>query len=274
MKCNITEIMLDPRERNEHIKRNLYVDGFNTQSIRGYLGAYESQLNKRMSEVSSGEGSEKTEKILRFISGMRQRVDEGKPVEDESSCYCGLPLTKVPKENRERLIRDHLKIKGYIEKAGILTYDPAEAPFNPQQGLVDDPRSIFDIDNLMVISSRLFEFTNIDASTGAGIEEKTAITYNKMPLVLVKKGIFSSRMSTGARRIILLEYDDIDSVGYEFTNFVETLKTFNPGVGTCRTHGNTLIGFEDGTKSPVCLEGLAEEILPGMKYDFDAYLKK
>jgi len=173
----------------------------------------------------------------------------------------------------EELWEDHQKIKGYLQDAGKRIYNPAEAPFNPTKKLVGTPQDIYDIDRLMVLASMFFEFSNYAATTGAGMEEQTAVDFNKFPFVLTKKGRYVTRMSTGARGIVLLEYDDVDSIKEPFVEFVRAVSRFRPGTGTCSEHGNSLIGFENGRGSPVCMHGLAKELLPGMEYDFAAYTK-
>jgi hypothetical protein len=273
MGCDILEVRLDPEKRAEHILRNMHVEGMDTAAIRHCVDKYSAIVRQKQPQAKSDATREKLEKILRFLSGIRQRVGEGSFIEDKDSCYCGLPLSKVPEEDRNTVIAEHLTIKRYIEQAGLRTYDPAEAPFNPQGELVGVPQEIFDVDNLMVLASKFFEFTNIEASTGAGIEQRTAMLHGKMPIVMAKKGVYVTRMSTGARRILLLEYDDVEAAGERLTGFIGELKRFTPGIGTCRVHGNALIGFENGAKSPVCLHGLSEELLPDMQYDFEAYRK-
>jgi hypothetical protein len=270
MGCEITKILLNPEQRVKHIEHNMRVEGVTSSSIKRCIDSYEAHIRQKLQIVQE---KENLEKILGFLSKIRGRVDSGKFIEDCLSCYCGLPLSKVPEEKRAQLISDHLKIKSYIEAAGLTTYDPAEAPFNPQGELIGQPQEIFDVDNLMVLVSKFFEFTNLEASTGAGIEQRTAMTYNKVPLIITKRGEYVTRMSTGARRIILLEYDNIDSIAEEFTDFIRILKEFSPGTGICKSHGESLIGFENGSKSPVCLHGLAEYHLPHMKYNFDNYKK-
>lgn len=277
LKCNVNEVILDPEQRLEYIARNMRIEGMDPPSIIHCLDSYGSIVSGKRDTAKSendDKSVEKLEKILRFLSGIRQRVDAGQPVEDSSSCYCGLPLTRVPKELRERVIMDHMIIKGAIEKAGITTYDPAEAPFNPQGELVGFPQDIFDVDNLMVLASRFFECTNIEASTGLGIEQRTAMFYNKIAINMVKKGITVTRMSTGARRVLVFEYHDAPEVESCVWEAVRVLKRFSPGVGVCSKHGNSLIGFEKGIEHPVCLHGLMEKTLPGFRYDFAGAYKR
>lgn len=358
MGCDIDYKILDPSEREQFMHSMLVTEGMTPPAIKQCVASYTQQVRKKQSKAPA-EDAEKLEKIIRFLDGIRQRVDTGKSLEDPDSCYCGLPLTAVrekmnavrqtlvglcdsvvERRNGEGLVasigaqirnkdltpeqielikitelgktmghafwelngdkgcidvisyvdtmraeiadlmNNHHKIKGIIESTGLVTYDPAEAPFNPQGELVGSPQDIFDVDNLMVLASKFFEFSNLAASTGAGIEERTSMLYGKFPFIMVKKGTYVTRMSTGARRIMLLEFGSehgsLDAAADDFADFITALKGLTPGVGHCKKHGNALTGYDNvklGQKygAPVCIHGLAEEMLPGMQYDFEAY---
>ena len=104
----------------------------------------------------------------------------------------------------------------------------------------------------MLVSARYFTFTNLAASSGGGMEIRSANLYNKMPVVMMKNGIYVSRMTTGARRVIHIEYSDMRKSKPMITDLFSTLKQYEPGVGTCKVHGNTLVGFKG--EETVCLE--------------------
>ncbi|MEM7825606.1 MAG: hypothetical protein QW412_01965 [Candidatus Aenigmatarchaeota archaeon] len=193
--------------------------------------------------------------------------------ENKNGIYCAVPLTGAPPEKRKFIEEEHEKIKHCINKAGLEIYDPKDAGMNPWLKIEDYPQKVYDADTFQLVKSRFFEFTNIYPSTGAGIEQQKAIMYVKIPVIVTKSGIFTSRMSTGARRIILIEYNDAQSQKDDITSLFKTLREFEPGVGMCRVHGNTLIGYSESEK-PVCLPGLIQELFPVLVYDFNKYIRK
>jgi hypothetical protein len=87
--------------------------------------------------------------------------------------------------------------------------------------------------------------------------------------VFVKRDNFVSRMTTGARRVIVVEYDDMKAQKDEVTGLISMLREYEIGVGDCRQHGNTLVGFKDG--KTICLPGLVQEKFPHFTYDFARY---
>jgi len=201
------------------------------------------------------------------------RIDGLKNIkENPNGCYCALPLTGIPENQREKIEKKHEIIKQCIKDAGLQIFDPKDAPGNPWHGLRDiRPEQLYDTDIIQLVTPRFFEFTNVAATTGGGIELQKAITYNNITVVVVKKGVFTSRMSTGARRIILIEYNDLEKEREDIKNVFLRLKQYEPCIGECSVHGNTLLGFKDD--KVVCLKGLIEEKFPGLVYDFDIYLK-
>lgn len=225
MICKITSIILNPEERQEHVKELLKIDGLNN---------------------------------------IAERAD---------ACYCSLPLTGVPENQRETIAREHEVIKQAIKEAGIDIWDPKEAAGNPWTGITHRPEEIYDGDTVQVVTPRFFEFTNVAPSTGGGIEQHKAIAYNKIAVVITKAGTYTSRMSTGARRIVLLEYQDIEKQKDDIRNVFRALRVFNPGIGICNIHGNTLLGFKD-EEEPVCLKGIIEAKFPHLTYNFEKYIVK
>lgn len=191
--------------------------------------------------------------------------------EDINACYCAVPLTVVNEKERETITKEHDIIKQCIQSAGIKIFDPKDALGNPWSGIKHRPEEIYDVDTIEVVTPRFFEFTNVAASTGAGIEQQKAIMYNKIAVIIVKSGVFTSRMSTGARRTILIEYKNIDESREDIKSVFQTLKQFNPGAGICSIHGNTLLGFRNS--EVVCLKGLIKEQFPQLTYNFDKYIK-
>ncbi len=83
-------------------------------------------------------------------------------------------------------------------------------------------------------------------------------------------------MSTGMRRVVAIEYAEAYRQQDEVAAVFRLLKGFNPGVGDCAVHGNTLIGFptEGANGSAVCLPGLVAKEFPNLVYNFDKYVTK
>jgi len=194
-------------------------------------------------------------------------------VENRNGIYCAVPLTGAPEEKRKFIEDEHEKIKTCIKEAGLEIYDPKDAPQNPWLKITDLPTTVYDQDTLQVVTPKFFEFTNVYPSTGAGIEQQKAIMYLKIPVIVNKAGVYTSRMSNGARRSIVIEYNDAVSEKEEITSLFKTLMKFEPGIGMCKLHGNTLIGYSD-SKNPVCLPGLIDELYPSLVYNFSKYVTK
>ncbi|MBN1385438.1 hypothetical protein JW968_00495 [Candidatus Woesearchaeota archaeon] len=294
MVCNITEIVLNQANRTDHIKRMLTLDGLTDERIREHITKYRSMVQERIPDISEEDLEtanlyiidghnpgfdpcevqatiDKYKGITSFLDDILQHLGDTGFLEAEDACYSGLALTGVAKDKMPNLLADHERIKAAVVSAGLRRYDPAEAPFNPQHKLVGLPQEVFDIDNLMVAASRFFTFTNLAASSGGGMEERTAIAYNKMPIIIMKKGEYTSRMTTGARRVLLFEYSDIKAQFNELVDFISEARSYSPGIGTCSEHGNTLVGFREGDH--LCLPAHMERKFPSVKYDFSQYQK-
>lgn len=265
MICDIIHKIQNPEQRVEDIRRELAKESLTNEKVEEYIDRYITRLSAEKKDYSEAIG------VLEHI---RQNMRVTGFIESPDCCYSGLALTKVedPRQ-QEILFGEHEVLKQAIKGAGLKNYDPCEAPFNPQSQVTDTPQDVYDVDNLMVAAAQFFTFTNLDASTGGGMEIRTAMTYNKMPLVVCKKGNYISRMSTGARRVILLEYDDIRAQQGLITDVIGTLREYEPGIGECSKHGNTLLGYDKKTGTPVCLPGLIERKFPTLQYDFEAYRK-
>ncbi len=258
MRCKILEEKLNPKQREQKILKELYVDDFSLKTINELISKYPDY------------------EPLQLLASDIKHLSQ---FERTNYCYCALPLTGVGFEEQKLFKKEHMGIRDAIEKAGIKIYDPVEAPFNPQYGLIGGDGEVSDVDALMVLTSRFLEFTNVDKTTGCGIEERGATAYYKIPLIMIpeqiwkKKERFPSRLSTGTRRVIPIEYSNLEKDGADITQIFEMLKEFKGlGVGNCSVHGNMITGYENG--KPVCLRGLVEYTFPKFKYDFTKYLKK
>lgn len=208
----------------------------------------------------------------RHIESLLRLDGLGSIKEVRDGIYCAVPLTGAPVDMRNFIHEEHEKIKECIKNAGLKIYDPKDAPQNPWIKITDKPQMVYDTDTLQVVTPRFFEFTNVFPTTGGGIEEQKAINYVKIPVVVVKNGTYTSRMSTGARRIILLEYDNAKKQQKEITDVFLTLRKYEPGIGICSFHGNTLLGFSKSGET-FCLPGLVEDLFPQLTYNFDKYVK-
>jgi len=216
--------------------------------------------------LSSKQRAEYLRRLLRLDG-----LDVIKEIGD--AAYAAVPLTGVPKKERSFIIREHEKIKICMSDAGIRIYDPKDAGMNPWSKIEDSPSDVYDLDSKRVLIARIFELTNLWPSTGGGIELHKAVSYLKMAVNVNKAGVYTSRMSTGARRIILMEYDDARKQRDEISGLFRTLKEYEVGVGICSAHGNTLLGYSD-SQAPLCLPGLIAEQFPGLVYNFDKYITK
>lgn len=291
-KCVVTKVLLEPEERKKRLLDKLEKDyNYTIAQIREIAEIYKRALGANTQ--NNGCLPITPREVLELLNRIEtlERLDD---LESEGYCYASLPLTgndnkrfmekgsdldkryqQMLKIRREELLKDHEAIKECIRNAGLRIYDPAEAPFNPNLGLTGKPTDVYRVDQLMVTAALFFSMTNLLASTGAGMEEKTAIDLAKMPVIITKKGVYVSRMSTGAERIILVEYGDIEREAPDITTVFNELQKYNPGAGVCERHGNALLGFKKMGLGPVCLKGLVEEeIAPRLKYDFSRYQKK
>ena len=275
MVCNITEVILNPEERVAYIQHLLKVEGLTDEKVRRYIADYKDMLFQRAVEAGSQIERQKSQSqaasITTFLDDILEHLDNTGFIEAPDCCYSGLALTGVPDELKPVVETDHMLIKQAVKGAGLRNYDPAEAPFNPQNKLVGEPQEVSDVDILMVVASQFFTFTNLSASSGGGMEERTANLYNKFPFIMTKKEMYVSRMTTGARRVMVLEYTDMKDQLQLVTDVIGTVRRYQPGVGTCSHHGNTLLGFKDD--NVICLPGLLEKEFSDLRYDFAQYKK-
>jgi hypothetical protein len=216
--------------------------------------------------------------------------------EDPNACYCAQPLTdlnilmkqfsvynfigaKAAMEVDLQMIKSwHDSVKDCLHKASIATYDPGEVTnpkdliLNPQITPAQGPREVSDIDIGKVIECKLFEYTNLWGSTGSGIEEDTAVIYNKISYIITKKDRYSSRMGTGRRRTLVLAIDEMSKRQEQLVNFFRKTSVLEPGIGTCERHGNVLLLFE-GDK-PLCSDSYVQGRFPDLAFNFSDTLPK
>jgi hypothetical protein len=279
--CDITEILQTPALRAYRNDSKMKLDS-------GYTPVHLREIVRKYKESLRSSSGPQTRQVLGLLERI-ENLDSLMCLEARDCCYAGLPLTpndnkrfietefeaayKRMVDRRTKELREiHEGVKACIFSAGLTIYDPAEAPFNPNKGLVGTPQDIYDVDQLMVMSAKFFSMTNVMGSTGAGIEEKTAIEMNKFPVILTKKGVYVSRMSTGARKIILLEFSDISKDSADITAVFKELQKYEPGIGVCSKHGVDLLGFKGD--NPVCLRGEIAYAFPNLVYDFSQFTKK
>lgn len=228
MGCVVTKVRMDPSERRQWIRHNLWLDG----------------LPEDLKENPKG-------------------------------VYCAVPLTQLPPEEYQFVSTEHDKIKRAIVSAGFEIYDPKDSGTNPQVKLEGTPQEVYSKDTLQVVSAKIFEFTNLARSTGTGQEEEKAVRYVRAPVIVTKKGVYTSRMSTGSIRVVVIEYDDAEVQHDAISGVFSMIGDFGLGVGDCEQHGNTLLGFgARGLAGAVCLPGLIAEQFPSLVYDFDAHVAR
>jgi|GEM_PF-2204820 len=284
MDCVIEKVILNPQEREAEIRGELRKDGYNFGELL--------KLEKRYHDY---------EPLQEIVCCIRRELKEkmGSLPEEKwplpefrDHAYSGLALTGlksplIPEELQakaiEKVKHDHLALRKAVESAKKWVYDPVEAPFNPQYQLIGGDTEVSDVDALMVLTGQLFTLTNLTATTGGGIEVRLALTYLKIPIVFVKEGgialelvgkqEFQSRLSTGTRRVIPFQYRDADKEKDKIADAIHCVTQYPEiGVGRCRVHGNSVIGFENG--KPRCLRGILEDSFKEFRYDFAMYMNK
>lgn len=265
MGCTVTYESLNPQLRQWHHEwMRLRVDGYHEDRIKRLI----SELEKVGIKIPS------LEEVLDYVK------KTGK-IERDDFCYGSRPLTGLTAEQQTIISEDHPVIIDAIRKAGKNVYNSQESVFNPKSGLVGEPDLVSAVNTILEISGTFVELTCLTRAGGIGFEERTAIDYLKLPLFFVKKtGIpngrgreLPSRQLTGAQRIIVLEYADVNAQKGQITDVVKMLSGYKElGVGECNVHGNVMIGYEDGRK--VCLKGLVESAFPHFRYDFSKYSMK
>ncbi|MFT4303995.1 MAG: hypothetical protein ACMXYG_05485 [Candidatus Woesearchaeota archaeon] len=258
---DIVEVKLTPEERLLFNKQLENLEGLAEQYVISRIDSYAQELRAGPTKDKS-----ETKKTLEFLGLIARNFIETGNLESKDSCYCGLALTAVPKDERAKLYDEHNLLKGAISQAGLRIYDPYEAPFNPQDELIGTDNDIYDIDSIMVFASQYFTFTHLSASTGGGIEQATARDTSKMNLVFVKKGMDPkpSRMSTGMRRAITVQYTDAKEQQSEISDMIGMIQEYELGIGFCEGYGSTLIGFKGN--NTVCLPHLVKTKFPQFTY--------
>ena len=272
MVCHISNVTLNPKGREEHVERlRLVVDGLTDEVVRQYIEEFKRRLGDE-------DQTPTTRDTVAFLDTISWDSSATGFIESPNKCYSGLALTNVPDHLVDTVQMDHQMIKQAIAAAGLQIYDPAEAPFNPQKKLVGDDTEVYDIDTIMLLASRFFTFTDFCASTGGGMELAKANTYAKLALNFMRADRSVSRMASGARRVIHVQYEDLgtpDHPGEQYSMIQAMIARLRPysvqngyskgiGVGTCDVHGNTLLGFENN--EPRCLQGLVQDEFPKIAY--------
>jgi hypothetical protein len=249
----------------DYLREN--VDGLNNHKIRSLIADYQAKLieRKQTSEIRATSS---------FLSGILENLGRTGHIEARDCFYSGLALTHVPEHLKPLFKSEHYLIKDAIVAAGKMNYDPMESPFNPEEALADNSEEVCDIDTLMIIASRGFSFTDLAASTGGGMEIRTANIYGKIPLNFMKmqEGFRMSRMVCGARRVIHVGYKDMAKQKDMVGDLIARITEFDQGIGYCAEHENTLVGLDQNGRH-TCLIGWMQEQFPELKFDFSQYLK-
>jgi hypothetical protein len=284
MDCVIEKIIHNPQEREAKIRAELRTDGFNFGDLLKLANQFpdyeplQDMVSRIRHELKGKMGSRPEEKWL--IPEFRDHAYSGLALTGAMS-----PLIRpnLREDVVDKLKHDHLALRKAVQAAKKWVYDPVEAPFNPQYQLIGGDREVSDVDALMVLTGQLFTLTNLAATTGGGMEARLAITYLKIPVVFVKeRGItmellgeqeFPSRLSTGSRRIIPLQYRDAEKEKDKITDAIHCVTQYPEiGIGHCKVHGNSVIGFENG--KPRCIRGTLEDNFKQFRYDFSMYMSK
>jgi len=246
--CVISKVLLRPEERPLYIRQLLDFDG--------------------MSGVEE----------IPDLAYCAQPLTDLTILENQFSAYNFQGAQAYVKVNIEEIKSWHNSLKDYMKKSGMQVYDPGEVTHpkifisQPQITPTQGPRTVFDIDVTKVLQGRVFEYTNLWGSTGAGIEESWAVRYNKIPFVVVKKDKYASRMGTGHRRTIVVAVDNVQNRERDLVSLFKKTSSLDSGIGTCENHGNTLLLFEDG--KPLCGDAYIHEMYPQLEFEFEKTIPK
>lgn len=264
MVCNIKNILMDPEQRKKHLEYMMNLSGFSNLEINRILSEYREHLHK--AEESGKINISNVTKTSDVLNNILKFYEQTGIFESPDCCYSGLALTNVEKDKIQFVQDQHCAIKEAIINAGFINYDPAEAPFNPQEFAIGEPKDIYKLDALMVLASKTFTFSSLSASTGGGIEVGSAMYLNKLPFIICKKGDKNSRMLTGTDRTIVVECDDFFTQQDELTDLFGEYKDYQLGIGHCSKHGNSLLGFKNN--QAFCLHGEFEKKFPNLVYHY------
>jgi hypothetical protein len=265
MRCNIEKVIMDNEARKTHLHNMMDLCGFSGSEISRIISEYKEHL-RRAEQIGmiTEKNATKTSDVLDNIMSIYSKTGI---FESPICCYSGLALTNVPEDKKIYVQDQHHAIKEAVLKSGLINYDPAEAPFNPQEFAIGEPKDIYKLDALMVLASKIFTFSSLSASTGGGIEVGSAMYLNKLPFILCKKGDKNSRMLTGTDRTIVVECEDFIRQQDEIVDLLGEFKDYELGVGYCNKHGNSLLGFKD--ENVYCLHGEFEEKFPKLVYQYN-----
>lgn len=184
--------------------------------------------------------------------------------ESKQTAYCALSLTLTPDELKPILKERQTKLMNILKEAGLTAYDPGSAPLSPDSGLTIGPEEIYRVDKGKVVGARFFVSLDLLPSTGVGVEEETARTYNRIAVILHDKAIRTSRMQPN--RIIHLQYDDLDLQRGQLIEVFRFLQRFEPGIGF-ENGVPVLLGFQ--RNHAVNLEKETYKTFPDLKYEYD-----
>jgi hypothetical protein len=188
-------------------------------------------------------------------------------VEDQHAAYCLISLTSTPNELKPILMRrQELLMRRVLEPVGIKAYDPASAPFSPDQDLSTQPNEVYAVDSGKIAGARYFVGHNIIPSTGQGIEAEKAKFLNRIVVMIMDRNIRVSRMQP--HRAIYLQYNNFEDQLEDFQKVFKLLDRYDPGIGL---NGSlpALLGFEKEGGGIVDLEDLIYNKFPHLKYEYD-----
>jgi hypothetical protein len=184
----------------------------------------------------------------------------------------------VPEEAKPVLRRRQDVLMRTIKKAGINAYDPgSSAKYSPDMNNTAQPTEVYMFDSARVAAARYLCGHNILPSDGKGNEMEKAVVLNRVPVMLMDRGIRVSRMLP--TRTIYLAYDDFEAEAGRLVPVFQMLKEYEPGMGF---NGNkpappgvdsslgmpVLLGF-DSSGRVVDLEDEVYSEFPGMRFEYD-----
>lgn len=186
--------------------------------------------------------------------------------EDPQAAYCPISLTQTPDELKGPLNARQQVLMRALRAAGITPYDPASAPFSPEQDLSAQPNEVYVVDSGKIVGARFFVGHNVLPSTGQGVEMEKAKAYNRVAVIMMDRSVRVSRMQP--HRTVYLQYGNFEKEADRFIPVFELLQEFEPGMGF---NGPlpVLLGFAKQGTAIVDLEEKVYREFPSLQYRYD-----
>lgn len=186
--------------------------------------------------------------------------------EDQKAAYLSLSLTQTPEALKPIVKKRQAQLERILKDSGIVSYDPATSPYNPDRGKSSSPDVIYNHDTEKILACRFFSGHLLLPSIGVGNECEKARIYNRISVMFIDKHIAISRMRPF--RTIYLEYHRFEDHSTDVKKIFKLLQEFEPGMGF---NGRipVLLGFHKKTGDVVDLEELVYTKFPKLQYKYN-----